>query len=142
MQLSNKVVIKFLDGTIIKGITNDFVPTIDTFHVVYRDDDRDIMKEVHVPVMKAVFFVKDFYGKKDASKHVAAPIKLPGNIGKRVSVTFPDGEIISGYTYSFRDDELGFFLFPLNEADNNHRIFVVTRNIAKIARDIDNKIVL
>ena len=59
---------------------------------------------------------------------------MPGDIGKRVSVTFTDGEVISGYTYSFKDDELGFFLFPLDEADNNHRIFIVTRNVAKIAR--------
>jgi len=142
LQLSNKVVIKFLDGTVIKGITNDFIPTKDTFHVIHRDDDKDMIKEVRVNVMKAVFFVKDFYGKRGDEKHTSAPVKLPGNVGKRVSVTFSDGEVISGYTYSFKDDELGFFLFPLNEADNNHRIFIVTRNVSKISRDVDNKIVL
>lgn len=132
VQLSNKVVIKFLDGTIIRGVTNDFVPARENFHIIYRDDDTDKIKEVAVPLMKAVFFVRDFYGKKEGEKHTSAPKRLPGNIGKRIKVTFPDGEVISGYTYSFRQDELGFFLFPMDESDNNQRIFIVTRNVSKI----------
>ncbi len=132
VQLSNKVVIKFLDGTIMRGVTNDFVPVRENFHIIYRDDDTDKIKEVSVPVMKAIFFVRDFYGKKEGEKHASAPKRVPGDVGKRIKVTFPDGEVISGYTYSFRQDELGFFLFPMDEADNNQRIFVVIRNVSKI----------
>ncbi len=53
----NKVVVRFKDGTIMKGNTSDFFPNKASFHLSYPEGK---IEEIDVKELKAVFFVKDF----------------------------------------------------------------------------------
>jgi len=58
-----KVVVRYADGRIIKGYTQDFLPTKPSFLVRPIDIDTSIDPvEVLIRDLKAVFFVRDFVG--------------------------------------------------------------------------------
>ena len=61
---SNKVVVRFKDGTIIKGNTSDLFPNKANFHLNHHLDGK--IEQVDVEELKAVFFVKDFKGDKES----------------------------------------------------------------------------
>ena len=60
--VSNKVVVQFKDGAIMKGSTSDFLPTKTRFHLNSLDGT---VQEIDVEELKALFFVKDVEGNKD-----------------------------------------------------------------------------
>ena len=64
--LGKKIVVKYSDGTIIKGYTTDFNPAEDFFHLYLVEDDMETAKEdkikINVNDLKAIFFV-EFSGK-------------------------------------------------------------------------------
>jgi hypothetical protein len=74
-------------------------------------------------VLKAVFFVRDFAGNPAyiEPKTVDRPPQ-----GRKIEVTFVDGEVIPGSTLSYRPDGHGFFVRPADPGSNNIRIFVVS----------------
>lgn len=117
--MQNKVVARFLDGTMIKGTTSDFFPTKGTFHVV--DQNTGEAKEIQVSQLKAVFFVKTYEGDKDSKSRTAER----NGLGHKIMVSFKDGEMILGYATSYSNAAVGFFVFPSDPDDNNDRIFVV-----------------
>ncbi len=53
----SKLVVRYLDGHVIKGHTLDFSSTKDSFHVVPLDGGASI--EVRLPQIKAVFATND-----------------------------------------------------------------------------------
>jgi hypothetical protein len=76
--------------------------------------------------LKAVFFVKDFAGNRDNNETTSADgVKH----GRKITITFQDGEDLSGATEAYSPQKLGFFMFPLNPNGNNLRIFVVNKNV-------------
>lgn len=117
----NQVVARFLDGTTIKGQTNDFLPTKALFHVTVPG-----LKplEVKVSDMKALYFVRDLSGNPDHHKTNEFPEQgsLPG---RKVKVTFKDGEVVAGTTQGYQPDRTGFFLIPADPRSNNERCFIV-----------------
>ncbi|UCG50530.1 MAG: hypothetical protein JSW58_09990 [Candidatus Latescibacterota bacterium] len=114
------VVARSLDGSMLKGTTSDFFPAKDTFHIV--DNGTGETKEVRVSELKAVFFVKTYEGNKDRRGRRSVERK---GLGRKIMVSFKDGEIILGYATSYSDEAVGFFVFPSDPDDNNERIFVV-----------------
>ena len=46
--------------------------------------------------------------------------------GRRVEVTFLDGEVLSGTTLNYSLDAAGFFVTPVNGTGNNLLIFVAS----------------
>jgi hypothetical protein len=46
--------------------------------------------------------------------------------GKKIEVTFKDGEVLVGTTTGYDTQRPGFFLFPADDKTNNTRTFVVT----------------
>ncbi len=130
-----KIVAKKKDGTMLKGMTGDFLPYRNSFHMSAADAPDD-STDVLVDDLKAVFFVKRLEGSK--SPHNRPPERsLPGVMSteRRICVTFTDNEDIEGYTHSFHLDRLGFFLKPIDPNDNNERIFVVLSSVKKILSD-------
>ncbi len=115
----NKVVVKFINGTIMKGRTNDFLPHKKRFHLEQINGE---IIEVDVDQLKAIFFVKDHEGDKNHIKSYNETV--PGG-GRKIKVTFFDGECITGYTQGYSTDRHGFFMTPADMKDNNSRIFVV-----------------
>lgn len=120
--MRNKVVVHYLDGRLLKGVTLDFVPTRDAFHVSDHADERKVTK-VSAGELKAIFFVKSFQG--DPSYRPPIPAgDLQKAPGRKLCVTFRDGEVIYGSAAVYSPERTGFFLLPADPRDNNDRIFV------------------
>jgi hypothetical protein len=127
MQNRAKVVVAYLDGRRLKGYTNDFSPARDHFFLFPEGVDSkpgDRGTSVRIAELKALFFVKDFAG-DPSHKEVPSTSPLPG---KRIEVTFSDGEKLIGSSVAYNPRNLGFFMQPADPAGNNERIFVVNRN--------------
>ena len=82
-----------------------------------------------VSELKAVFFVKDLTG--DANREDSYEDVVAGG-GRKVQVTFKDGEVITGFTTAYSKERLGWFLVPADEGSNNLRIFVVNAAVAEV----------
>jgi hypothetical protein len=118
-KLDNKVIARFLDGTLVRGITLDFNPTKAFFHI----DDGKESRRVHINELKALFFVRDFAGNPDYQDKKGF---FTSDVhGKRIMVEFRDGETLFGFTLSYTSRGLGFFVFPGDPDCNNEKVFIV-----------------
>ena len=117
--VSNKVVVQFKDGSIMKGSTSDFLPTKERFHLNSLDG---AVQEIVIEELKALFFVKDVEGNKDYKETYEDVIQ---GGGRKVEVAFNDGETITGYVLGYSPDRQGFIMSPADLNSNNERIFVV-----------------
>jgi len=115
----NRVVARFLDGTLVRGTTIDFSPMRARFHL----DDGSGVHEVDLVSLKALFFVRDFGGNSDYDEKKGFFVRQ--NQGKKILVEFIDGEVLFGYTLNYSSHGLGFFVFPGDPQSNNEKIFVV-----------------
>ena len=123
---TNKVIVRFKDGSLIKGNTNDFFPNKARFHITCMDGK---IEEIDLKDLKAIFFVKNFEGNKDYQKKYEDTIH---GAGRKISVEFTDSESIIGYALGYSPDRQGFFITPADLGSNNERIFVVksaTKNV-------------
>ena len=126
MEISNLVVARFVDGRVLKGVTNDFTPNRGVFHIHPPGQDAAAM-EIKFKQLKALFFVSSLDGdpsRQDVLGFVQGPAETQQ--GKKIAVRFRDGEFICGYTLSWTPEREGFFLFPADPNANNQRIFVIT----------------
>jgi hypothetical protein len=126
-----QVVARYRDGRILKGTTRNFSPGRPTFllHPAGVPPGEGI--SVTVGELKAVFFVRDFAG--DATRHDRQEFhNRPTGLG--VAVTFLDGEVLIGASWTYDASKEGFFVFPADAESNNLRIYVVMRAVASVAR--------
>ena len=122
----NKVVVRYADGRIVKGMTADFVPTKDLFHVNVSTDSVGAKPvEISKSELKALFFVKDLDGDP---KHVESNEFDPAHppAGRRIRVVFKDGEVLVGTTTGYQPGRSGFFLVPADAGSNVERCYIVT----------------
>jgi hypothetical protein len=122
----NKIVARFVDGRIVKGMTADFFPTKDVFHVhVTTDSPGEEPVEINKSDLKALFFVKDLDGNP---KHVESNEFDPAHppAGRRIRVVFEDGEVLVGTTTGYQPGRPGFFLVPADSDSNVERCYIVT----------------
>lgn len=117
----NNVVLHFKDGVVRKGTSDDFFPNKPSFH--FNDVEQGGSKVIPVSSLKAVFFVKCFTGNPEYNER--DDVDRAG-FGRRIRVTYKDGETQEGYTQGFSPDRQGFFVFPCDPESNNERIFVVS----------------
>jgi len=122
----NKVVVKYKNGTLIKGQTSDFFPNKASFHI---DTLNGEVKEIRLEDLKAVFFVKDFEGDKD---HKTIYHDNVAGGGRKIKVIFQDGEEVVGYTLGYSPERQGFMMTPADLGGNNERIYVVKSAARKI----------
>jgi hypothetical protein len=122
----NKIVAKCKDNTMKKGTTRDFFPNKTHFHLEKMNGE---VLEISIEDLKAVFFVKDFEGEK--THQDSYDDNITGG-GKKIKVSFSDGEKVVGYTLGYSPDRQGFFLTPADLQSNNDRIFVVKSATEKI----------
>ena len=122
----NKVVARFTDGHMVKGVTADFVPAKDRFHVseaVAAAGSRPT--EVQTKDLKALFFVRDLAGNpQHADRNEFDPARPA--VGRRIRVQFNDGEILVGTTQGYQPGRPGFFLVPADAGSNIERCYVVS----------------
>ncbi len=115
----NRIVARFQDGNTIKGRTRDFYPSRAQFHLT-TDDGR--IQRIDARDLKAIFFVRDLTGdrgRKDCYEEIVQ------GVGRKMRITFEDGEVIVGYTPGYSRDRQGFFFVPANTECNNERMFIL-----------------
>ncbi len=125
--MTNRVVIRYADGRIIKGQTNDFFPNKPMFHLEINPADKGM--EIEIRDLKAVFFVRELSG--DSAHRNTNEFPPQTVSGRKVEVTFRDGEVIAGTTLGYDPSRPGFFLVPADPGSNNLRVFVVSRAVGK-----------
>ncbi len=125
-----KIVVRYTDGDIVKGFTQDFHPSRAQFSlwpsIHAAKSDRLI---IPMGRLKAVFFVRDFAG--NARYRERKTFTNRGH-GRRLEVTFHDNETVVGTTLNYRPDGQGFFLIPVDAGANNTRIFVVASAVRRV----------
>ena len=124
MALKNRVVAHFLNGRVLKGSTQDFIPSRPYLHIFPTEDSPGI--RVAQQELKALFFVKKLDGDP---QRVVIPAFAGGPAenayGRKIAVRFPDGELICGYSLSTSTARGGFFMATMDSRGNNERIYVV-----------------
>jgi hypothetical protein len=128
---TNKVVVRFSDGRVQKGTTEDFYPNRPAFHL--RPLGSSEMMDVRCKELKAVFFVKDFAG--DPKRHETRGFERATtdiSRGKKIAIRFKDGELVFGFTLTYMPDRSGFFITPSDPASNNLRIYVLTHAMREV----------
>jgi hypothetical protein len=124
-----KIVVRFADGRIKKGYCQDFFPNKPVFHLIrnHAGGSKE-PEEIQVADLKAVFFLKTFAGHPDYKERKEfAEGDSPK--GRKVEVTFADGEILQGSVLGYSPKEAGFFLFPADPKSNNMRAFVLNASV-------------
>ena len=126
-----KVVARYVNGKRVKGFSQDFFPNKDRFRVYPAAKPSGEATEVLVKELKAVFFVQDFAGN---SLYYERKKYLEGEkpSGRKVEVTFMDGEVLVGTTLGYDPNRPGFFLFPADPKSNNIRVFAVSTSVKKV----------
>ena len=79
----------------------------------------------------AFFMVRDFIGHSlynERKKYVEE--EKPS--GKKVEVTFIDGEVLVGSTLGYDHNRQGFFIFPADPQSNKIRAYVVSSVVKKV----------
>lgn len=129
----NKVVVRMADGQIIKGVTTDFFPGKEVFHVSLMNAPGGAKTvEIRTRDLKAVFFVKDIAGNP---QHVKKNEFDPAHpmIGRRIKVVFKDGEVLVGITTGYHPERPGFFVVPADTGSNNERCYVIAAATQEIS---------
>lgn len=122
--IQNKIVVRYQDGRVSKGYTNNFMPNKEVFHLVPLDAPAGSKPlDIYVNVLKAVFFVKDFTGNSQYQEKKTFDTTKPV-VGKKIKVVFRDGEELIGTTQGYQPGRPGFFLFPADPQSNLERVFV------------------
>ena len=128
----SKIVVRYRDGKIVKGFTQNFFPNKPVFHVVPLEGGGSTPPlEISMADLKAVFFVRDFAGNKALKerKHLAEGEKPHGRL---IEVTCVDGEVIVGTTTGYDPVRPGFFLFPVDQKSNNVKAYIVSAAVRKV----------
>jgi len=126
-----KVVARYTHGRMVKGMTHDFFPNKDRFHVATEGNLLSKPVEVTLKDLKAVFMVRNFLGD---SGYVERKKYQEGDTpyGIQLEVTFADGEVMVGSSMGFDSKREGFFLSPVDPMGNNVRVFVITSAVKRI----------
>jgi hypothetical protein len=133
---NQKVILRFLNGRIIKGYIGDFSPEKNHISVV---DERLNKQDIQLNELKAVFYVKSFEGDKLYSEKKS--FTKTGQKGKKILVRFKDGERLIGYLegdvpwqrgFFLESQKDGFFIIPSDDQTNNMKVFVVSTSVTNV----------
>lgn len=129
----NKLVIRYLNGSVAKGFTADFLPGREIFHLMrLYASPGTLADSVYIRECKALFFVKDFTGNSRYQDSrlfgSAGPLH-----GRKIRVLFKDDEILVGTTQGYDPSRPGFFLYPADRHSNIDRSYVVTHATREVS---------
>ena len=133
MALNEKLVVRFQNGRVFKGTSDDFSTNRDSFHLTLINQPAGNKPvKIFLGALKGIFFVKDFVGKKEYQEDKG--FSMPGKTfyGKKTVVHFKDGEILYGFTQKYAPERLGFFLYPYDSQSNNLKLFAINTFVTKV----------
>ncbi len=119
-----KVIARYLDCTLVKGLTQNFHANKASFHIHPVGGAKGKGKEIFIKELKAVFFVRDFCGNPMYEERKCY-LDDQNHQGRKVEIVFQDGEVIVGSTLGYDPTRQGFFLCPADPNGNNIRVFAV-----------------
>jgi hypothetical protein len=125
------VVIAYMDKRRDRGYLKQFRP-FDTSIVLHAPDAPAAPgREIPISDLKSIYFVRTLTGNKayQENKRALPPVYRQG---RKIEVSFPDGEIMVGTTDGFSPARTGFTFYPADPKSNNLEIFVVWRNAEEI----------
>ena len=132
-----KVIVKFKDGKILKGWTENISPNKEVFHLhkteEFREKGKEDIVEIKLSSLKVVFFVKSHKGNKNYKKvrtFEGQPKITPSQ--RKIIVTCKDGEKIYGTTLGYNPNKKSFFIYPTDPEDNNDRIFIIQESVKNV----------
>jgi hypothetical protein len=129
----HKVVVRYKNGTVVKGTTTDFAPNRTVFTLQRDASDGSGSAQVQLEDLKAVFFVHSFQGNREYHEQ---KLRIPeGTIGRRYLLTFTDGETMRGTALGVNLSRYGFLLFPSDPGSNNKRIFVIHTAVKELRQE-------
>jgi len=132
-----KAVIRFNNGTMLKGYLRDFSPSLT--EVILEEAGSNKIHKVKTYELKAIFFVRTFEGTREYKERKSYGITKPK--GQRVFIKFRDNESLigfleggvpweKGFFLSKLDKGIqGFFLLPVDEDSNNIKVFVIASSV-------------
>lgn len=123
-----KVVARFVTGEVVRGYSSNFHTSRTQLHIADHPTSTKPTL-VSLDALKAIFFVRDFEGdpkRTDRTSFVGAPA------GRKIKITFNDGEVLVGATMSYQHTGTGFFVQPADPRSNNLRVFVVLAAVASV----------
>jgi hypothetical protein len=123
------LVVRYTDGRMMKGFSRDFAAEKGQVSVWPMPDGPPNSRiTVFLAHVKAVFFVHEFDGHPRMGDVGGTPLTA----GRRIAVTFLDGEVLTGTTLNYSAKGPGFFVAPIDGTTNNHRIFVVGTAVRRV----------
>jgi len=135
---NDRLVVRFNDGSLLKGYVKDFSPYMK--EITLAEATTGVIHILKTDNMKAVFFVKSFEGDIDYRERKSYGIRKPA--GHRAFVKFKDGECFVGFlngkvpwekgfflSRKESDGMKGFFLLPADEDANNIKVFVISSSV-------------
>ena len=130
----NRIVVRFKEGAVVRGHTNDFSPAKEQLHLFETNGDGSTtVHDVECCALKAVFFVKTLEGDSEYTERKQFQEVEDRNLkGMKIKVEFKDGEVIRGVSLGYNKNRKGFFMIPVDSRCNNERIYVIadaTRNV-------------
>ena len=126
----NRVVVAFLDRRRLKGYVFNFSATKESFRLFPAESaQQKTGSDIFMKDLKAIFFVKDLEGDPENSETRGEERAIHG---RKIVVTFNDGEELSGTTEAYSPQKLGFFMFPRGKNSNNLRVFVINKNVRQV----------
>jgi hypothetical protein len=129
----HRVVVRYMNGSVVKGTTSDFAPNRTTFTLTPEPPGSGEPVRIGIEELKAVFFVHSFQGNRDYREQ---KLRIPqGTIGRRYLLTFTDGETMRGTALGVNLSRYGFLLFPSDPGSNNKRIFVMHSAVKELRQE-------
>ena len=124
-----RVVVRYLDGRLLKGFNVDFAAAKGLVHVWMVPNGPEASR-ITVPLrqVKALFFVHDLEGDPGHRPGVDTSTKQ----GRRIEITFVDGEVLEGTTLNYSREGPGFFATPVDVGGNNLRLFVASAAVRHV----------
>jgi len=124
--IQNKIVVRYVDGQLLKGVTSDFFPNKDIFHVIPTEAPQGSKPvELSTQNLKAIFFVKGYEGNPDyKDKKEFDSGKAP--VGRKIKIVFKDGELMVGTTNGYQPERPGFFIVPADPNSNIERCYILS----------------
>jgi len=126
----NRLVVRYLDGRLFKGFGRDFQPARGMVDLWSEPEQAESRITIPLAQLKAVFFVHDFEGDPAYVGQPSAE-EAPAH-GRRITITFVDGEVVRGTTLNYSQGGAGFFVSPLDSKTNNLKMFVLAGAIRHV----------
>jgi hypothetical protein len=135
-----KAVLRFNDGTILKGHISKFSSDSDMVTLLEAETAKEHTVDIHQ--LKAIFFVKSFCGDSGYREKKSYGMARPK--GRKIFIKFKDGEGIvgfleghfpwgKGFFLSKQEAVLkGFFILPVDGDSNNLKVFVVSSSVIDV----------